>query len=134
VLAIEGIAMLWKAARMTKSAFGGLLLLMVMAGGSCQQSLPDNGALAARIERQVQAAHPHLDFTRYARFYAHAPNSAVEAIYVDAQIRGRPGETRWTAQSDLPNIEDAGCGVVMIEYDAAKDVLRSSRCGVGDLE
>lgn len=106
-----------------------------MVACGCQRSLPDNDTLATRIERHVQAAHPRLQFGSYARFYAHAPDSKVRAVYIDARIASRrPVATEWTFPDALPIVHDAGCGVVTIEYDAAGDVLTSSRCGVGELD
>lgn len=111
-----------------------LCLAVLIAACGYQPSLPDNNSLGARIERHVQSAHPQLRLDRYARFYAHTPDATVRAIYVDARIVGQPGESVWTLENELPLVSDAGCGVVMIEYDAANDAVRSSRCDVGGLE
>lgn len=106
-----------------------LAIAMALVPGGCQQSRPSDSRLAERIERHVEVAHPSLNLKEYARFYAHGPDRTVYAIYVDARIDGRSGETRWASQEELPIINDAGCGVVTTEYDVASDTLRSSRCG-----
>jgi hypothetical protein len=103
--------------------------LAILAASACGQSLPDERALATRIEHAVRAAHPRLNLDGYARFYAHAPDATVRAIYVDARIWGQRGATVWTTPDALPEINDAGCGLLSIDYDAATDTLRSARCG-----
>ena len=112
-----------------------LLLSLVAAAtvGGCRQSLPENGVLATRIERQVVASHPDVRLERYARFYAHGPNASIQAVYVYANVGyepmyGRSGQTVWTTPAELPVISDGGCTVLNIEYDAVADALRSVRC------
>jgi hypothetical protein len=113
-----------------------LILAAVMASG-CGPAAPTDEALAAEIERQVQAAHPDIPLRRYARFYAWRENGAVEGVYSHADegeepMVGRVNEVVWTSPEDLPAIHDGGCAVISISFDAKSNRLRRVECNVGD--
>lgn len=110
-----------------------LSLAALIALAACGQSLPDDHVLAEAIERKVLSRRPELHLERYARFYAHGPRASVHGVYVFSNVGlqpivGRAGETVWTTLDALPVISDGGCGVLILDYDAAADELRSFNC------
>jgi hypothetical protein len=110
-----------------------MIFLAIFALGAWQRSLPADDVLAARIDRKVMSRRPGLSLDRYARFYAHSAGGSVSGVYVFSNVGyqpivGRAGETVWTRPTDLPVISDGGCGVLLLDYDAIADVLRSLEC------
>jgi hypothetical protein len=115
------------------AAAPSLIFLALIALGAWWRILPADDILAARIERQVLSRRPDLGLDRYARFYAHGAHGSVWGVYVHSNVGyqpivGRAGETVWTAPTDLPVISDGGCGVLILDYDAIADALRSFAC------
>jgi hypothetical protein len=114
---------------------GGLLPAACALAGSfgCAPPVGSDRATAAEIERQVVAAHHGLSLDRYARFYAREADGSVRAIWLFADkghepMVGKAGQSVWTAPGKLPVVEDGGCAVLTIRYDAAHKRPASVEC------
>lgn len=110
-----------------------LLCIMPLVASCGAGEGGDDSALAAKIEQQVQASRPDMDFDQYEHFYAHEPLGLTTAVYVipfqefgteDSQA----GQVHWVSPSELPAIDDGGCNIITVRYHAFTDTMLDISC------
>ena len=113
-----------------------------LAAGACTAAVAQNSnekptvTEIQAIEAKLRMPQGAAALGRYVRYYytsALSGGRTISGIYVDEKWF-RPSEIPATrivvvsSAAEVPGIEDAGCGVVYIEYDSARAAIVSASC------
>src|SRR5437868_6363333 len=106
-----------------------LLLLLALNGAQAPAQTGQSPAPAAtigaaeqeaimdRIEHGVRLPESAGPLASYARSYALREDARGTRIVAAVYVRGGTPGRRWVRETDLPMIEDGGCGIVSLLYD-----------------
>ena len=81
-----------------------------------------------RIERDVRLPEDAGPLGSYVRYYALHQDSHGTRIVTGIYVRSRTPGRRWVEETELPMIDDGGCGVVSVNYDLAAQRIQNVYC------